>query len=159
MRCEDYLQDPDGNAAHVQSCALCRAIVEDLDGQVEIRHRPLSIDALPLAGWEGASHRTWPLVAAGVTSILILAVVLFFAAGTSPLRGIAGAFTSGVTSVEALSTFVRLFGRGLHGAPPVVHITVGVLFVIINTILFLLLRRAPKGIASPERSDGRNLYG
>jgi hypothetical protein len=146
MTCKDYLEDPEKNAAHLESCAMCRAIVEDLDEEVEIRHRPLNVDALPLAGWEGASHRTWPLVAAGSAAVVILAVVLFFAAGTSPLRGMASAVTSGVTSFEALSNFVRLFGRGLHGAPRAVHVTVGVLFVIINTILFLLLRRAPKGI-------------
>jgi hypothetical protein len=158
MTCEDYLQDPEENAAHLESCAMCRAIVEDLDDEIEIRERPLNIDALPLAGWEGASYRTWPLVAAGVAAIVILAVVLFLAAGTPPLRGMASALTSGMTSVEALSNFFRLFGRGLHGAPPAVHITVGVLFVIINTILFLLLRRAPKGLVSPEQGDGRNSY-
>ena len=146
MTCEDYLQDPDLNAAHLASCAACRAIAEELDAEVELAPPSLNIDALPLAGWEGASHRTWPLVAAGVASVLILAVVLFLAAGTSPLTGIASALTSGVTSFEAVSNFFRLFGRGLHGAPPAVHITVAVLFVIINTILFLLLRRAPKGL-------------
>lgn len=148
MTCEDYLQDPDANASHLATCAACRAIAQQLDADVgdAVDVAPLSIDALPLAGWEGASHRTWPLVAAGLASVLILAVVLFLAAGTSPLTGIASALTSGVTSFEAVSNFFRLFGRGLHGAPPAVHITVAVLFVIINTILFLLLRRAPKGL-------------
>jgi hypothetical protein len=146
MTCEDYFEDPEKNAAHLESCAMCRAIAFDLDDEIEIQPRPVNVEALPLAGWEGASHRTWPLVAAGVSAMVILAVVLFLAAGTPPLRGMASALTSGVTSFEALSNFFRLFGRGLHGAPPAVHITVGVLFVIINTILFLLLRRAPKGI-------------
>ena len=146
MTCEDYLQDPETHAAHLAACELCRAIADDLDAEIEARPRPLSVEALPLASWEGASYRTWPLVAAGVAAVLILCTVLFLAAGTSPLRGIASAFTSGVTSFEAVSNFFRLFGRGLHGAPPAVHITVAVLFVIINTILFLLLRRAPKGL-------------
>jgi hypothetical protein len=146
MTCEDYLENPETNAAHLDSCEMCRAIANDLDDEVEVRPRPLNVDALPLAGWEGASHRTWPLVAAGIGAVLILAVVLFLAAGTSPVRGMTNALTSGVTSFEALSNFFKLFGRGLRGAPPAVHITVGVLFVTINAILFLLLRRAPRGI-------------
>jgi hypothetical protein len=146
MTCEDYLEDPEANAAHLQSCEMCRAIEDDLGDEVEVKSRPLDIDALPLAGWEGAAHRTWPLVAAGIVSMLILAVVLFLAAGTSPVRGMTNALTSGVTSFEALSNFFQLFGRGLQAAPRGVHITVGVLFVTINAILFLLLRRAPRGI-------------
>ncbi|HKR65654.1 MAG TPA: hypothetical protein VJZ00_18125 [Thermoanaerobaculia bacterium] len=146
MTCEDYLQDPEANAAHLATCAACRAIVEDLDDAIDVQPRAMNIDALPIASWEGASYRTWPLVAAGVAAVLILAVVLFLAAGTPPLKGMASALTSGVTSAEALANFFRLFGRGLHGAPAAVHITVAILFVIINTILFLLLRRAPKGL-------------
>lgn len=150
MTCEDYLKDPEANAAHLATCASCRALGEgvfdDLDQPIEIVSRPISVEALPLAPWEGASHRTWPLVAAGVTAMLVLAVVLFVAAGTSPVRGIARAVTSGVTSFEAAASFFQLLGSGLHNAPPVVHVTVGVLFVVINTLLFLLLRRSPKGI-------------
>lgn len=150
MTCEDYFEDPEKHAAHLETCALCRALDGDADARdVEPRPlsvRPLSIDALPLATWEGASHRTWPLVAVGVVSVLILAVALFLAAGTPPLRGIARAFTSSVTSMEAATKFFQLFGTGLHSAPALVHVTIAVLFVFINTLLFLLLRRAPRGI-------------
>jgi hypothetical protein len=149
MTCEEYFEDPVKNAKHLETCALCRAlesdVVEDLDA-VAIEHRPLNVDALPLATWEGASHRTWPLVAVGVVSVLVLAVALFLAAGTPPLRGIARAVTSSVTSFEAATKFFQLFGNGLHSAPTLVHVTIAVLFVFINTLLFLLLRRAPRGI-------------
>lgn len=145
MTCEDYFEDPEKNAAHLDTCALCRALEEDTDA-VSIEHRPLNVDALPLATWEGASHRTWPLVAAGVVSVLVLAIALFLAAGTPPLRGIARAVTSSVTSFEAATKFFQLFGNGLHSAPMLVHVTIAVLFVFINTLLFLLLRRAPRGI-------------
>lgn len=144
--CEDYFEDPEKHAAHLESCAECRAIADDLDVPIDVQHRPVRIDALPMAAWEGASHRTWPLVAAGVASVLILATVLFLAAGTPPLRGIARAVTSSVTSFEAATKFFQLFGNGLHSAPALVHVTIAVLFVVINTILFFLLRRAPKGI-------------
>ena len=146
MTCEDYFEDPERNAAHLESCELCRAMVEELDADVEVEARPLNVDALPLAPWEGAQHRTWPLVAIGAVSVLILAVALFLAAGMPPLRGIARAVTSSVASFEAASKFFQHFGNGLHSAPALVHVAIAVLFIAINTILFLLLRRAPKGI-------------
>ncbi len=145
MTCEDYFEDPVKNAAHLETCALCRALDVEDEG-VAIEHRPLDIEALPMATWEGASHRTWPLVAAGLVSVLVLAVALFLAAGTPPLRGIARAVTSGFTSFEAATKFIQLFGSGLHSAPTLVHVTIAVLFVFINTLLFFLLRRAPRGI-------------
>ncbi len=151
MTCEDYFEDPEKNAAHIETCSLCRALDENvgtLDSTLKTRplSRTLSMDALPLATWEGATHRTWPLVAVGVVSVLVLAIALFLAAGTPPLRGIARAVTSSVTSFEAASKFFQLFGSGLHSAPMLVHVTIAVLFVFINTLLFLLLRRAPRGI-------------
>jgi hypothetical protein len=136
MTCEDYLQDPEANAAHLESCAECRAIEEDLALPIEVEHRPLRVDALPLAGWEGASHRTWPLVGAGLVSALTLAIVLSAYAGISPLTVVA----SSMPSLEALLTFLQLTGRAIGGP------LVAVLFIAINTILFLLLRRAPKGV-------------
>ena len=136
MTCDDYLQDPEANAAHLESCAECRAIEDDLALPVEIAHRPLRVDALPLASWEGASHRTWPLVGAGVVSALTLAIVLSAYAGISPMTVV----TSQMPSFDALLTFLQLTGRAI-GAP-----LVAVLFVAINTILYFLLRRAPKGV-------------
>ena len=136
MTCEDYLQDPEGYAAHLAACAECRALEEDLAVPVEVQHRPLDVEALPMAAWEGASHRTWPLVAAGLAATLTLTIVLSAAAGVSPLRAVASA----LPSLQALLTFLQLTGRAM-GAP-----IVAVLFVTINTILFLLLRRAPRGV-------------
>jgi hypothetical protein len=153
MTCEDYFENPELNAAHLERCAECRTLHEaleetaagDLDDNA-IDPRPISVDALPLAAWEGASHRTWPLVAAGALSMLSLAIVLFIAAGTPPLRGIAQAVTSSVTGFEATSKFFSHLGSGLHSAPVHMHVIIGVLFVVINSLLFLLLRRAPKGM-------------
>ena len=151
MTCEDYFEDPEKNAAHLQSCALCRSMNEELDAgllrsEIDVQPRALDLEALPMAAWEGAAHRTWPLVAAGFAAVLILAVGLFLASGMPPLRGFTNAVTSNLTAYEAASKFFPLVGNGLHSAPMVVHVTIAVLFVLINTILFLLLRRAPKGI-------------
>lgn len=144
MTCEDYFEDPEKNAAHLETCEICRALEEPAG--LDIEPRPLSLDALPLATWEGAAHRTWPLVAVGTVSMLVLAIALFLAAGTPPLRGIARAVTSSMTSFEAASKFFQLLGSGLHSAPMLVHVTIAVLFIFINTLLYVLLRRAPRGI-------------
>lgn len=145
MTCEEYLEDPEQNASHLETCTICRALEENV-GTLDIQPRALNLNGLPMATWEGASHRTWPLVAAGAVSVLVLAIALFLAAGTPPLRGIAHAAMSGVTSFEAFTKFVQLLGPGLHSAPTLVHVTIAVLFVFINALLFLLLRRAPRGI-------------
>ena len=146
MTCEEYLQDPEANAAHAETCAACRAITDELSDEIVVEARPIALDALPMASWEGASHRTWPLVAAGVAAMMILAVVLFLAAGISPLSGIARAVTSAVPSLDLMVNLSHLAGGALHKAPMAWHVAIAVSFLAINTILFLLLRRAPKGI-------------
>lgn len=146
MNCHEYLQDPEANASHLESCAECRAMVEELGGEVEVRPLAIQADQLPLASWEGASHRSWPLVIAGALAVLILATVLFLASGTSPLSGIAVALRSAVPSLDLIVSLSQLAGGALHNAPAAWHVAIGVSFVIINTILFLLLRRSPKGI-------------
>lgn len=135
MTCEEYLQDPEANAAHLESCALCRSIEEDLGDEIEIQPRALNLDALPMASWEGASHRTWPLVIAGLVSSLTLTIILSAAAGISPVSAV----TQSMPSIDALLTILQLTGNAM-GKPLVV-----VLFVAINAILFFLLRRSPKG--------------
>ena len=140
MTCEEYLQDPESNAAHVESCAACAALFGDLDEAVEVQHVPVNVDALPLAPWEGASYRTWPLVIAGVIALLVLATVFFFAAGFTSVRGLAHVVVADIPPVEGLVRVLHLTGRAI-GVP-----IIAVLFLGINTILFLLLRRAPKGI-------------
>ncbi len=150
MNCDDYLQDPETHAAHLEACEVCRAMFEELDSDLPIQPRPIDLDALPLATWEGASHRTWPLVAAGILAVLVLAVVLFIAAGTSPLRGIATALVGAVPSLDLMVNLSQLAGGALHKAPMLWHVAIGVSFVLINTVLFLLLRRSPKGVVSND---------
>lgn len=137
MTCEEYLNDPEANAAHLESCEVCRMLESDeLADAIPVTPRPMNLDALPLAPWEGASHRTWPLVAAGLVATATLLIVLSAAAGISPVDAVA----SQLPSVQALLTFLQLTGRAIGGP------LVAVLFVVINTILFVLLRRAPKGV-------------
>lgn len=138
INCDQYLEDPEAHASHAETCETCGALFEALsaDDTVEVQPRPVRVDALPMAAWEGASHRTWPLVVAGVVSVLILAIVLWVATGLSPLATV----TASVPPLSALLKMLQLTGRALGGP------FVAVLFVVINSLLFLLLRRAPKGI-------------
>ena len=135
MTCEEYLNDPEANASHLETCEVCQ-VLESSDLGIDVPARPMKLDALPLAPWEGASHRTWPLVGAGLVATVTLLIVLSAAAGVSPVDAV----QSSLPSVQALLTFLQLTGRAIGG--PVVAI----LFVVINTLLFLLLRRAPKGV-------------
>ena len=134
MTCEEYLNDPEANASHLETCEVCQVLESDLG--VDVPARPMKLDALPLAPWEGASHRTWPLVTAGLVATLTLLIVLSAAAGISPVDAV----STQLPSVQALLTFLQLTGRAIGGP------LVAVLFVVINTILFVLLRRAPKGV-------------
>jgi hypothetical protein len=72
--------------------------------------------------------------------VIILAVVLCYAAGVTSLSGIAHAVMSAIPPVQPVVRILQLTGVAIGG--PIV----AVLFVAINTILFLLLRRAPRGI-------------
>jgi predicted anti-sigma-YlaC factor YlaD len=140
--CQRYLEDPETNAAHLRDCADCRALFEALATAVEEGSSRLSVDDLPLASWEGAGHRPWGLVAAAAIAVLALAILFYIYAGTSPL----GVVSSEMTRLEMLRNVLRLTGTAVRNAPATWQITIGVLFVIVNTVLVLLLRRAPRGI-------------
>jgi hypothetical protein len=150
ITCEQYLEEPEAHEEHLGECEACAAMFGELDAPLAAlsgsEAGSVSLDALPLAPWEGASHRTWPLVIVGALSVLILTAVLFLAAGVSPLRGIVHALLSAVPSLEILLDVSQMAGGALHRAPAAFHVAVAVGFVVINSLLFLLLRRAPRGI-------------
>jgi hypothetical protein len=103
-------------------------------------------DALPLAPWEGASHRSWPLALAAGLAVLLAAVALFLVAGIAPLAGVAGAVAAAVPSADLVLSASRLLGTGLQHAPLSWQVGIGAAFLLVNTIFFVLLRRAPRGI-------------
>ncbi len=67
MTCEEYLDDPAGEReSSRRPVRVCRLIAaRSRRGRRRFAVIPVDLDALPLAEWEGASYRTWPLVAAG----------------------------------------------------------------------------------------------
>ena len=141
--CERYLQDPEANASHLDECANCRDLLVVLETPVETK--PIAVDALPLAPWEGASHRAWPLVAAGAAIVLGIAALLFVIAGISPLRGFRGAVAGAIPPLDIVSTLARGAGAAVQQVPPSWQIASVIAFLVINTIFVVLLRRAPKG--------------
>jgi len=139
--CQRYLEDPEGNASHLDTCAECRAFFAELEAPVT-GQPPLQIRELPLAPWEGASHRPWPLIVGGALAVLAMAVALFALSGASP----AAALRRMIPSMDLIASVVRLGGDAVQHAPTGLQIAIVVSFLVVNTVFFLLLRRAPKGI-------------
>jgi hypothetical protein len=131
--CQRYIEDPEAHAAHLETCEECRALFGA--GDVAIEPRPISVEALPLAPWEGAQHRAWPLVVGIALAVLAIAI------GTLSVAG-APAYTALRASVPSIDRMQALL-IVMRQTPMTV---VGVLFIVVNSLLFMLLRRAPKGI-------------
>ncbi len=137
-----YLEDPEGNAAHLAECEDCRALSESLDAPAIPSSASSVVPNLPMAAWEGASYRSWPLVIAGIIAVTAVAALLFAAVGTSPLEIVRGK----VPSTDVIASMVRLLGGAVQNAPVSLQVGLAVLFVIVNAIFYALLRRAPRGI-------------
>ena len=138
--CQRYLEDPEAHEAHLAECADCREVFAELD--VKVAHQSVRIDDLPLAPWEGARFRSWPLVAGGALAVIAVASAIFAAAGASPAVVIGEAFRTAFPSMDVVFSFLQL-ARGVVQSAPIVVI---VLFLAVNAILIALLRRAPKGL-------------
>ena len=147
--CQRYLADPEAHAGHLQECSACRALFAELDssGLPEgVRAKTIKIETLPLAPWEGSSHRAWPLAVGGALAVLAIASGLFLAAGMSPLAGVAQAVASSVPSADALLSLVHLLSGAVQHAPAKLQIGIGLTFLAVNILLVVLLKRAPRGI-------------
>jgi hypothetical protein len=139
--CQRYLEEPEANQAHLATCNECRAVAQQLDARV-LRAEAVRIDALPLAPWEGASHRPWPLIIGGALAIVAIAAALFSIADVSPVA----VMLEEVPSLDLLMSIVRFAGGSIQNAPAMWQIGIVISFVAINIVLIVLLRRAPKGL-------------
>ena len=128
--CQRFAEDPEANAAHLRECEKCRALYSELPTH------SVNVEALPLAPWEGAGYRSWPLVIGVALAVLAIALALCAAAGITPLVAMMIATQTQISRFGLVYEKLRTFG-------PVVY---GCLFVVVNSILVLLLRRAPRGI-------------
>lgn len=140
--CQRYLEDPDADTAHLETCPECRAVAAALAVNAEGDHAPISLDALPLAPWEGSSHRAWPLVLGASTVVIIIALALCNAAGMSPLH----VAESSLTSMDAARGLLRNSAESLRAASLTKQLAFGAAFIVVNGLLVALLRRAPRGI-------------
>mgnify|MGYP006174633997 CR=1 FL=1 len=138
--CRRYFEDPEAHAAHVGECAECRAIRDQLHAKV-LNHS-IRVETLPLAPWEGAAYRSWPLVVGGALTFVAVIAALFAVAGTSPLAALADAARAAIPSRDVLMSFLNLGGGIVKSAP----IPIFILFIAVNALLIALLRRSPKGM-------------
>lgn len=135
----EFLENPEGHASHLESCAECRAMFAQLNAR--IGEGSVRVGDLPLAPWEGAAYRSWSFVSTCVIALLAVVFALCDAAGISPLHA--------VTMDATFSQWPALVMRAataLRGAAPVWQILFGVLFLAVNAALVLLLRRPTRGI-------------
>jgi hypothetical protein len=144
--CQRYLEDPEANAAHLAECEACRALAATLEAPAALEpDMPpvvLDLNALPLAPWEGASHRPWGLILSLASGVFLLAVVVCFAAGTSITKVV----TSSTGMFDMVRDLIRLTGDAAPHAPVGWRIAAILLFFGINGLLVVLLRRSPRGI-------------
>lgn len=133
-----FLEDPEGNASHLAACESCRAIAQTLDAPVD---SSVKLDTLPLASWEGAAHRSWAFVAVASAIVAGVSIVLCHMAGVSPLHVV-----SSDASLNQWRMVLGVLTGQLKRAPVAWQIVFGMAFVAVNTVLFLLLRRPPRGI-------------
>jgi hypothetical protein len=140
--CQRYMEDPEANAGHLETCAECRAVNAALDAKTDVDAAPISLDSLPLAPWEGSSYRAWPLVLGAAAAVILIAFVLCDLAGISPIH----VAESSLTSMEARRDILRNATEWLRGAPAAWQVAFGVAFIVVNALLVVLLRRAPRGI-------------
>lgn len=139
--CDQYLAEPEEHADHLRECESCRALFGGLETPA-VDVRPLPVRELPMASWEGAAHRAWPLVAGGALAVLALALALFVTAGVSSASGIVDAITSSLPPLGAVmtifSSMAKISGSG--------QIAIFIAFIAVNALLVLLLARSPRGI-------------
>lgn len=139
--CQRYLEDPEANASHLERCAECRAMDSGLRDVAAGPPVAVNPEALPLAPWEGAAYRSWPLVAGGALTVLALAIAFGLLSGVSPMRVV----DSGLLSVDGARAFILTSAASLRRASVAGQIGFAFLFLAVNALLFILLRRAPRG--------------
>src|SRR5438132_10855223 len=128
-RCRRFLEDPEANTAHLAECAACRALFDQLN--TPVAEASVDVPALPLAPWEGASHRSWPLVLTGALAILAIAIALWAAVGMSPMR----ALTIGLNSGTAARASILTAADAVRHASMTWHLAFGAPFLFVTSPL------------------------
>lgn len=143
-RCQRYLEDPEAHASHLDECAACRALHEGFATSSEpsiVARGAFDAGNLPLAPWEGASHRAWPLVIGGVVVVVAMALALCAAAGISPLGVARNIFGQVNTARGVIDDGARWFNQSTMW-----RLAFGAIFIAVNALFVALLRRSPRGV-------------
>jgi hypothetical protein len=150
--CELYAEDPAAHEGHLRDCAHCQTLARELETlDRELASIPfdanihVDVESLPLAPWEGARYRSWPLVLAGAVTVLLLAMAGFLMSGVPPLQGMRN-LVPHTSELGVTFGFLDHIATFLQRLPMKAHIWIGASFVVVNAIFLLLLRRAPKGV-------------
>lgn len=139
--CRQYFEDPDTHGTHLDHCAACAALFRP-PAPAPPSPPALALDTLPLAPWEEAAYRPWPLAAGIVLAILTAAFALSSLAGLNPIELLRSA---GATTSE-LRLFIASSAKSLGNAPMLAQIGFAALFIVVNAALVLMLRRPPRGV-------------
>jgi len=159
-RCLQFRENPEAYSSHPENCEACAATLEevtDLDRRIATQVllsdvSPIELDSrnLPVAPWEGASERAWPLAVLGALALVFMAVILFLLSGVSPTDGFQAVLMSQLPRFE-LFEVASVVGEGLRAAPLRVHLFILIAFVVVNVVFVRLLRRAPRGVDVSSR--------
>ena len=157
--CDRFMQDPEGERDHALSCADCSTVLRDLDrldsvleeSKLETPSIAGRLGSVPVAPWEGASHRSWRLVVVALAVLTLSFTVAFLLAGISPLFGFVQAVKASLLPTFGLAKFAPGLPQVLADAPASVRFGIAVAFVVTNIALVLLLRRGPKGYDAARR--------
>ena len=147
MTCDDFLEDPEACRAHAEDCESCRRLQKDLDmlqGGLDAPMLDTGVEKLPLAPWEEAAHRPWRAVIAVGIALLTVASILFLVVGVSPITGFGKAVRSTISSVLPLRLLL-VAGSRIREAPLQFQVAVGAGFVLVNFLLYFLLKRPARG--------------
>lgn len=155
------MEDPELEHEHTLECDECAALLEEPDAlderlaELRVETQGSMADRLaadiPVAPWEGARHKSWGLVIAGAIAILGLAAAAFTLIGISPAEGIPDVVRGSFTSQVGWVRLFRVAPELLREAPLQFHVFLFISFISVNFLLYLLLRREPRGTDAPRR--------
>ena len=153
--CERWQDDPESVPLHPASCAMCAAreaelaridlAIEQTAPEPAGSLAAILTEQLPVAPWEGAHTRSWLTVLLSIALFFAAAVAAFAMLGFSALEGFGEALGGVAQQGKAIFAATESMGAFVRSAPTVFHIIIGVGVVLVNLLLFALLRRGPRG--------------
>ena len=147
--CKAWMEDPEGQKAHLASCASCAAEAAGLEASALSEDAPSLAETLeprlPVAPWEGARHRSWGFLAAVLLVLVIGTAGLFFLLGVTFSEGMGAVVNEVGAPRSAIVVLAGAAGDLIRSASPTVLLILVVAVIAVNALLIYLLRRGPRG--------------